>query len=131
MFGRQISFIWLLHATRLNADCIDDLAAILKRRRLQAVTLEEAMKDPAYRLGDPYVGKNGIEWMEKGFVTGGKKQFVSASQIAEVIEDSGGLVSPAKLEIRFKDRTPLELSAPLGQRGALHELKEAVTSILS
>jgi peptidoglycan/xylan/chitin deacetylase (PgdA/CDA1 family) len=65
MFGRQISFVWLLHATRLNADCIDDLAAILKRRGLKAVTLEEAMKDPAYRLGDPYVGKDGIEWMER------------------------------------------------------------------
>jgi peptidoglycan/xylan/chitin deacetylase (PgdA/CDA1 family) len=65
MFGRQIAFVWLLHATRLNADCIDDLAAILRRRNLQAVSLEEAMKDPAYGLGDPYVGRNGIEWMER------------------------------------------------------------------
>jgi peptidoglycan/xylan/chitin deacetylase (PgdA/CDA1 family) len=65
LFGRQISFVMLLHATRLNADSIDDLADILKRRQLKGVTLEEAMKDPAYRLRDPYVGHDGIDWMER------------------------------------------------------------------
>lgn len=65
LFGRQIAFVMLLHDTRLNADCIDDLADILKQRRLRAVTLAEAMQDPAYRLGDPYVGKDGIDWIER------------------------------------------------------------------
>jgi hypothetical protein len=55
----------LLHATRLNADSIDDLARILRRRNLRGVTLEEAMKDPAYRTHDPYVGHDGIDWMER------------------------------------------------------------------
>jgi len=44
LFGRQIAFVMLLHATRLNADSIDDLSDILKRRKLKGVTLEEAMK---------------------------------------------------------------------------------------
>jgi peptidoglycan/xylan/chitin deacetylase (PgdA/CDA1 family) len=65
LFGRQIAFVMLLHATRLNADCIDDLAGILKRRRLKAVSLDQAMKDPVYRLGDPYVGHEGIAWLER------------------------------------------------------------------
>lgn len=65
LFGRQIAFVMLLHATRLNADCIDDLAMILKRRKLRGVTLEKAMKDPAYSLHDPYVGHDGIDWMER------------------------------------------------------------------
>lgn len=65
VFGRNIAFVMLLHATRLNADCIDDLADILKRRRLKGVTLEEAMRDPAYGLHDPYVGKDGIDWVER------------------------------------------------------------------
>lgn len=65
LFGRQIAFVMLLHATRLNADSIDDLAKILKRRKLKGVTLEEAMKDPAYRLRDAYVGPDGIDWMER------------------------------------------------------------------
>jgi len=55
----------LLHATRLNADCIDDLAAILKRAKLQPVSLETAMKDSAYRTRDPYAGKDGIDWLER------------------------------------------------------------------
>ena len=65
LFGRQIAFVMLLHATRLNADSIDDLADILKRRGLKGVTLEEAMKDPAYRIHDPYVGHDGIDWIER------------------------------------------------------------------
>ena len=65
LFGRQIAFVILLHDTRLNADNIDELAEILKRRHLKGVSLEEAMKDPAYRIGDPYVGRDGIDWMER------------------------------------------------------------------
>lgn len=65
LFGRQVAFVMLLHATRLNADSVDDLAAILKRRKLRSVSLGEAMKDPAYRLGDPYVGRDGVDWMER------------------------------------------------------------------
>jgi peptidoglycan/xylan/chitin deacetylase (PgdA/CDA1 family) len=65
LFGRQIAFVMLLHATRLNADSIDDLAAILKRRKLRGVTLEEAIKDPVYRIRDPYVGHEGIAWIER------------------------------------------------------------------
>jgi len=65
VFDRQIAFVMLLHDTRLNADTFDDLAAILKRRRLKPVTLDKAMKDPAYRLRDPYTGKDGIDWLER------------------------------------------------------------------
>lgn len=65
LFGRDISYVMLLHATRLNADCIDDLAAILRRAKLSPVSLEAAMKDPAYRTLDPYTGKDGIEWLER------------------------------------------------------------------
>jgi len=65
LFGRQIAFVILLHDTRLNADNFDEVAQILKRRNLKAVTLEEAMKDPAYRIRDPYVGPDGIDWIER------------------------------------------------------------------
>ena len=65
LFGRQIAFVILLHDTRLNADCIDDLANILKRRHLKPISLDEAMKDPAYLTRDPYVGPDGIDWIER------------------------------------------------------------------
>jgi hypothetical protein len=77
------------------------------------------------------VMSNGIEWMEKGLVTGGPREFVPASDIAGVVEDAGGLVSPARLEIRFKTRPALSLSAQVGHRSELHALKDAIVSIMS
>ena len=65
LLKRQIRFIFLLHVTRLNADSMDDLARILARHQLRAVSLETAMEDPAYRIKDPYVGSEGIEWLER------------------------------------------------------------------
>ncbi len=65
LFGRDIAYVMLLHATRLNADAIDELAEILKREKLKPVTLAQAMRDPAYRTRDPYVGKDGIDWLER------------------------------------------------------------------
>jgi len=65
VFHRDIPYVILLHATRLNADSFEELAAMLKRNRLKPVTLDRAMADPAYRTRDPYVGKDGIDWMER------------------------------------------------------------------
>ncbi len=69
LLGRPMAFVMLLHVTRLNADCIDDLAVILKRHHIKPVSLDAAMKDPAYRIDDPYVGPNGIEWLERWSIT--------------------------------------------------------------
>lgn len=65
LFGRDIAYVMLLHATGLNADCIDDVAALIKREKLRPVSLAQAMTDPAYRTRDPYAGKDGIEWLER------------------------------------------------------------------
>lgn len=65
LFGRDIAYIMLLHDTRLNADCFESLAALLSRQNLQPVSLDEAMRDPAYQTADTYSGKDGIEWMER------------------------------------------------------------------
>lgn len=65
LFGRDVAYVLLLHANRLNADTIDDLAATLERDGLKAVSLDKAMRDPAYRIVDGYAGKDGIDWMER------------------------------------------------------------------
>lgn len=65
LFHRDIPYVILLHATRLNADSFEDLAAMLRRNRLKPVSLDRAMADPAYRTHDPYVGADGIDWMER------------------------------------------------------------------
>jgi peptidoglycan/xylan/chitin deacetylase (PgdA/CDA1 family) len=65
LFGRRPAFVFLLHASRLNADCVDDLWAILKRNDLRPVTLEQAMTDPAYAIPDTYAVPDGDEWLTR------------------------------------------------------------------
>ena len=65
LFGRDIAHVMLLHCTRLNADAIDQLALLLRRASLRPVTLDAAMRDPAYRTRDGYVGRDGPDWLER------------------------------------------------------------------
>src|SRR3569623_888182 len=65
LFGRDIAQVMLLHCTRLNADALDALAALLRRQHLRSVDLAEAMRDPVYATPDHYSGKDGIDWLER------------------------------------------------------------------
>ena len=65
LFGRDIAYVMLLHDTRLNADSFEGLAAILMRQNLHPISIDQAMRDPAYQTADNYSGKDGIEWMER------------------------------------------------------------------
>jgi peptidoglycan/xylan/chitin deacetylase (PgdA/CDA1 family) len=69
LLGREPAFVFLLHASRLNADSTDELAAILRKARLKSVTLEQAMKDPAYKIADTYAGPDGDEWLTRWAMT--------------------------------------------------------------
>jgi len=65
LLGRRLDFVFLLHATRLNADSIAELAKILRRNNLHPISLERAMRDPAYKISDTYVGPDGDEWLSR------------------------------------------------------------------
>ena len=65
LFGRDIAYVLLLHATRLSADCMGEVAALLRRDGLRPVTLTRAMADPVYRLPDRYSGSDGVDWLER------------------------------------------------------------------
>jgi len=65
LFDRDIPYVVLLHDSRLNADCIDSVASLFEQRGLKFVSLDRAMNDPAYGTPDPYVGDDGIEWLER------------------------------------------------------------------
>ena len=69
LLGRRPALVWLLHASRLNADSIGALAKIVHHERLTPVSLDTAMADPAYRLTDDYAGPDGNEWLERWSVT--------------------------------------------------------------
>ena len=69
LLGREIRFVFLLHASQLNADSVDQLAGMLKQARLRAVPLDEAMRDPAYAIADDYAGPDGDEWLTRWATT--------------------------------------------------------------
>jgi peptidoglycan-N-acetylglucosamine deacetylase len=69
-FGREVSQVLLLHANEINADRFDELAAMLKRRGYTFVTLEDALKDPAYKEPDALY-KNGVSWIRRWRVAKG------------------------------------------------------------
>ncbi len=62
-----------MHANFINSDYMDDLAAMFKRRGYKFVTLEQALKDDAYRLPDTYIGPAGISWMHRWAMEKGRE----------------------------------------------------------
>jgi peptidoglycan/xylan/chitin deacetylase (PgdA/CDA1 family) len=63
--GHDIPQILLIHANQLNADAMPDLLAMFRKRGYRIVSLEEALKNPAYQLADGYTGTNGFSWLHR------------------------------------------------------------------
>jgi len=62
--GYEVKHTLLLHANDLNADHFDDLVLMIKRRGYTFISLEDALKDKAYRLPDAQVMK-GLSWIHR------------------------------------------------------------------
>ena len=71
--GREMAQTLLLHANALNAATLDQLVARLRKRGYTFVSLEEALKDPAYASKDEYIGAAGMTWLHRWAITAGKK----------------------------------------------------------
>lgn len=65
LLGRRPAFVFLLHACRLNADTIAELDQLLAAQNLKPVSLETAMRDPAYRQADDWADPDGDEWLTR------------------------------------------------------------------
>ena len=76
IFGREIRQILLLHANFINSDYFDDIAKMLKKRNYKFVSLDEAMKDEAYKLPDNFVRRNGISWLHRWALDKGRENIV-------------------------------------------------------
>ena len=63
--GYEVKHILLLHANSLNGDYFGEIAAMMKQRGYTFIPLEEALRDDAYRLGDPYTGPSGLSWLQR------------------------------------------------------------------
>jgi peptidoglycan/xylan/chitin deacetylase (PgdA/CDA1 family) len=73
LFGRNIPQILLLHASLLNADCVDLLANMFKRNKYEFVTMDEAFQDNAYQTPVTVYGVWGISWIDRWALSQGKK----------------------------------------------------------
>jgi len=70
--GYEPKQILLLHASNLEADHIDELLDMLRKRGYRFITLGDALSDSAYSLPDTYVGEEGSGWLEHWAITQGK-----------------------------------------------------------
>lgn len=73
LFGREVRQTLLIHANFINSDYLDDLAAMLKKRGYKFVTLEEALKDEAYKLPDTFIRRAGISWLHRWALERGRE----------------------------------------------------------
>jgi peptidoglycan/xylan/chitin deacetylase (PgdA/CDA1 family) len=65
LFGRQIPQIFLIHANRLNARTMDRMLAALRDQGYRFITLDEALRDEAYRSPDLPSGQHGPSWLTR------------------------------------------------------------------
>lgn len=69
LFKREIPQILLIHANELNTDCMAELLAVIKNLGYRFVSLENALKDEAYKTPDQFVGTYGPSWLHRYSVT--------------------------------------------------------------
>lgn len=65
VLGRDIPQILALHANRLNADMVADVLAMLRKRGYRFISLDEALKDPAYHQPESYAGPDSLSWIHR------------------------------------------------------------------
>ena len=81
LFGYELPQILLIHCSELNSVALRDSIARMRKRGYSFITLEEAMKDPAYARPDTFTGPGG-SWLERSGDAMGKP----------VIDDAEGRV---------------------------------------
>lgn len=87
--GREIHQVLLLHANSLNADWFGTIAEALIRRGYRFVPLAEALKDPAYRLPDTFVGAPSNSWFNHWEITAGRRPIPTPSPPAWIVPGGG------------------------------------------
>lgn len=70
--GYEVKQILLLHANELNADHFEDLVKMMRRRGYSFISLEEALKDKAYRLPEAHATR-GLSWLHRWMLAKGMK----------------------------------------------------------
>jgi len=94
LFNREIKQILLLHANSINADYFDDLMKMYKKRGYKFNTLDDALKDEAYKLPDTFTGRAGISWLHRWALAKGKGNLVpNEPRVPKFVMEAAGLKS--------------------------------------
>lgn len=93
LFGRSVSQTLLIHANALNAEYFDDLCDMMREKKYEFITLEEALKDEAYKSPDTFIKNNGISWIHRWAITQGKKKdfFGNEPKSSKWVADYAGI----------------------------------------
>jgi peptidoglycan/xylan/chitin deacetylase (PgdA/CDA1 family) len=89
LFNREIPQILLVHANQLNADHLDDLLGMIRKRGYSTVSLDQALKDSAYQSPDTYVGSRGFSWLKRWAITRGLPVAQEPKEVAWVATLAG------------------------------------------
>lgn len=65
LFGRDPIYIWLIHATPLAADCLDDILTRFSLAGVEFVDLEDAMDDPLNQKQAPLITDRFLNLIQK------------------------------------------------------------------
>ena len=95
LFGYEIKQTLLLHANSLNGDYFDEIADMLAKRGYACISLEEALRDKAYRSEDTYTGPAGISWLQRWAMAQGKQSdfFQGEPRTPEFVLKAAGIAS--------------------------------------
>lgn len=74
LFSRNISHILLIHSNTLNADYFNELCKMIRDEGYHFITLEESLKDEAYKSKDEFTGGAGISWIDRWALTRGENR---------------------------------------------------------
>ena len=63
--GHEFPQILLIHASELNSQMMPAILEMFRRRGYTFVSLDDALRDDAYRLPENYVGPGGFSWIHR------------------------------------------------------------------
>jgi peptidoglycan/xylan/chitin deacetylase (PgdA/CDA1 family) len=84
VFGAEVPQILLIHCNELNSTSLRESIARMRDRGYRFITLEEAMKDPAYQRPDTFAGPGG-SWLTRTATTLGKTISVTNARVPDWI----------------------------------------------
>ncbi|RRA50466.1 polysaccharide deacetylase family protein [Acidipila sp. EB88] len=87
LYGHDIRYVLLLHVTAFNAKMLPDLIALLRERGFAFISLQDALRDPAYSI-DPTIGYPGGGAIEETLAAARKLAFPPAVKPNEWLDNT-------------------------------------------